>query len=142
MKKLNLLFVVVVALVAFTACANLEKILPQNTGTWTATTGAISVFEDGVAITSDSTVNFNGSVTYLFNEDGTGVYTEDGNSEDFNWTYNDEAEQLTIETDGLPVVYDVLEFSKDEMTLFFSFEIDFFGIKLRTDTTFDMEKED
>ncbi len=143
MKNLSVFFSVLVTVLAIASCTSLEKILPQNTGTWSATSGNFNVYEDNVAVVSDSVVNYNdGAVSYQFNEDGTGVYTEDGQSTDFNWTSDEEMEQITMEIDGFPIVYDVLDYSKSAMTLFYSFEIEFFGIKIRTDSSIDLEKVD
>lgn len=140
MNKLNVLVVFFTAALAFTACQNPEKILPSNEGTWEAVTITISEFEDGVATVTDSVVTYNGNLTYQFNEDGTGVYTEDSDTENFTWLYDSDNEKLTI-SDGLfPLIFDVVEISKDEMELFVSFEIDLFGTVSRTDQTLILRK--
>ena len=89
------MFVAIAAILALSSCQNLERILPKNTGTWTAVSGTVNVFEGGTAVTSDSTIAYgSGELVFQFNEDGSGTYTEDGEDTDFTWTYNAELEQL------------------------------------------------
>ncbi|MEL6589167.1 MAG: hypothetical protein AAFQ68_03765 [Bacteroidota bacterium] len=140
MKKFNFLVLFFVAALAFTACQNPEKIIPSNEGTWEAVSITISEFEDGVATVTDSVVTYNGNLTYQFNEDGTGVYTEDNETENFTWLYDSDNEKLTI-SDGLfPLIFDVVEISKDEMELFVTFELEFLGTVSRTDQTLILRK--
>ncbi|MEL7532556.1 MAG: hypothetical protein AAFN10_14660, partial [Bacteroidota bacterium] len=138
-KNRNVLLAFLAAVLVLTACQNLEKILPKNTGTWNAVSGSVTVLEDGVAITTDSTVSVTG-VTYQFNDDGSGEYTEDGQTSSFTWSYDEENEQITTTESGTSITYDVLDYTNKTMTLFFPFEIDFFGIMLRTESTINLER--
>ncbi|RMG72463.1 MAG: hypothetical protein D6722_05375 [Bacteroidetes bacterium] len=140
MKKINLIFSLLAFAFVLSACVNLEKVLPQNTGTWKAVSGKTSTFEDGVAVVTDSTYTITEEITFQFNEDGTGVYTEDGQDTDFEWSYNAEDEKLSMTMDGITIVYDVLEFTRNTMTIFTSFEFEFFGINIKTDSSLDLEK--
>lgn len=140
MNKINFLAIVFAAALGLTACQNVEKILPSNEGTWEAVSITISEFEDGVATVTDSVVTYNGNLTYKFNDDGTGVYTEDNDTEEFTWLYDSDNEKLTITEGSIPAIFDVIEISKDEMQLFFTFEIEFFGTTFRTDQTLLLRK--
>ncbi|MEL7533711.1 MAG: hypothetical protein AAFN10_20530, partial [Bacteroidota bacterium] len=131
MQKLNVLLIVFLAALAFSACQNPEKILPSNEGTWFATTGIYNEFQDDVPTVTDSTLVFE-AVSYQFNEDGTGVYTEDSTETTFDWVYDKDTEQLTITEDVFPQVFEVLAISKNEMTLFYEFDFSFFGTITRS----------
>ncbi len=141
MKKLNLnvFFVALLAIAALSSCMNLEKILPKNTGTWEVVTDRTATYEDETLV-SDSTTTYSGEVTYQFNEDGSGVFTEDGQTTNFTWSHNEEAEQLTITEDGLAIVLDVLSYTRDTMTLFYTFDFDFFGVVFKTETTLNLKR--
>ena len=141
MKKLNLILVMLVVAGVFTACCNVEKVLPKKEGDWKVTNATTSVFVDGQAQTTDSTSTPDEDVIYHFDEGGTGSYQEGSQSSDFAWSYNKDTEQITITQDGFAQVYDVLDCGKKAMQLFFTFEIEFFGITTRTETTFDMERQ-
>lgn len=138
-KKRNALLGFLAAILVLTACTNLEKILPANTGTWNAVSGSVTILEDGTPVTSDSSIT-NIDVTYQFNEDGSGSYTEDGQTTNFTWTYDAEAEQITTDDSGLAITYDVLDYTRNTMTLFFPFEIEFLGITIRTESTLNLER--
>lgn len=140
MNKLNLFLIVLATALAFSACQNPEKILPTNEGTWEATTGIYNEFRDDVPTVVDSTLSFNGTVSYQFNEDGTGVYTENNVNTDFTWLYDKKAETLTLTIDVFPRVYDVVKISKNEMTLYYEFDASFFGTITKSEFTIDLIK--
>ena len=138
-KKRNAILGLLAAVLVLAACQNLEKILPANTGTWNAVSGSVSIIEDGTVLVSDSTVSVSGT-SFQFNEDGTGSYTEDGQTSTFTWSYDADSEQITTTESGESITYDVLDYTKNTMTIFFPFEIDFLGLILRTETTLNLER--
>lgn len=143
MKKHFVLLLALAAVVALSSCKKVDKVLPKKTGDWKAVSGSVSTFVDGVAVTTDSTFTPSEDVIYHFDDDGTGTYTEGSAASDaFTWTYSKDPETLSITQDGVTIDYDILECTKKEMTWFFPFEIEFFGITTRTETTFNVERQD
>lgn len=140
MNRLNLLLIVLATALAFTACQNPEKILPSNEGTWLASSGTYNEFQDDVPTVTDSILTFNEVVSYQFNEDGTGIHTENAVETDFDWVYDKGTEQLTITEDVFPTVFDVLKFNKNEMTIFYEFDASFFGTITRYEYTLNLIK--
>lgn len=140
MKTFKVFFLFLAAVLVLSSCQDLEKILPKDNGSWKLVQETISEFEDGVATVTDSVVTYSNPTVWKFNEDGTGSYTEDGVTEAFAWTYDADAETLNIDVDGIVLDFDVLEWTKDNMKLFFELEFDFLGTKFVSASVYDFEK--
>jgi len=118
MKTLKILFLVAIATVTFTACADYENIIVDETGVWNVDKYTYEEFEDGVLV--DSTreeIANDGTIT--FNEDMTGIAIDAANdSTEFTWRYDSDNEVLTLTYLGFfAIAYDVVDFNKDSQTL-------------------------
>ena len=136
MKSFRILAIAALAAVFFTGCMNLEKLLP-NVGTWNMSEVNQKVYQDGTLAT-DTTIYDLGTIT--FNDDGTGSTTSDNQTTEFTWSYDGDAETITITEDSTVTTMDVLESSKKEIKTFNSTEFEFFGVTIKTDMTSTLTK--
>lgn len=137
MKNLKTILFAFAAVLVFTSCNNVEKILPKG-GTWTISEEVNKEYEDGV-LTGETSESNTG--TFTFNDDNTGTYDVDGDTGSFTWSYSKDNETVTITENGLGITYDVLESSKDEQKWFTSVEIEIFGVTAKTEQTLTLVKQ-
>ncbi|MFK7926493.1 MAG: hypothetical protein AB8H47_31380 [Bacteroidia bacterium] len=140
MKTINVLFLFLATALVLSSCQNLEKVLLKNDGSWNLVQSTENQYEDGVAVLTDSVTTYANPTVWKFNEDGTGAFTEDGVTDAYNWTYDEDAEVLSIEVDGIVLDFDVLEWTKSDMKLLFELEFDLLGTMFLSETVYDFEK--
>ncbi len=125
MKIFKTIFLVVLAASIFAACTpDLDKILIKQDGVWNVDKWTTETYTDGVLIDSLTTVETGGS--YTFNEDMTGSFIDaDGETGTFSWSYNADLEALTMVDDSFPfpIIFDVVEYTKNSQTLRWEFEL-------------------
>lgn len=140
MKNTNVFLLFLASILVLSACQSLEKVLPKDDASWNLVKETINEYEDGVATVTDSVTVYTDPIVYKFNEDGTGTYTEGTDTETFNWTYDEDAEILTLEEGGFALPFEVREWSKTRMELFTDLEIEFLGSTFLTEVLFEFEK--
>lgn len=131
MHQIKQVIAVLFISVSLFSCAKTEKVLVKHDGEWnidkqvtTTTTGGISTTETdtdyGVA---------------TFNENGTGFITyNDGTSDTFSWSVNDDIISVTYDALATTVDYTIIDSSKDSQHWSGSYSGDIFGIPYVVDT--------
>jgi len=124
MKRINFLLIVflIAGTAIFTSCkkeTKIERSLWNKGGEWNVE----KLYNKQTSPNPDPSYNFEETIydygTYSFDKDGSGEYTitVDGDFEEGTFTYSNTEDELTLIIISEPLVYDILEWEKDEMTI-------------------------
>ncbi len=92
-----------VVMILVTSCSP-EKIMPSGKGVWTYTNKTTTTIGSASSTTNTTT----GDIT--FNDDNSGKLVESGGAtSNFTWSYNGDAEEMTMTSGSSTVVYEVEE---------------------------------
>ena len=115
MKNAKNLIILLVTLTTIAACTNLERILVFPNGTWNVDQLVKETYISGLGVQNDTTAN-DGTMT--FDNDKTGSYEDaNGDTGTFTWSYDKEAEVLTVVENSDSLFYDVIETKFNSQTL-------------------------
>ena len=140
MKHLYPLLYVCCCLLLGTACSRPNKVLPKKEGLWKISEVREQVFESS-GLVIDTTFQHAFTETYFFKEDGSGVFTDDGFTVDFNWTYDktDKVIELAFLAPALVQRYQVEKSRRTSQTWLIDFS-DPPGSPDRTERTIMLER--
>ena len=143
MKLFKAFAFTLIAAFALSSCNNVEKILPKKDGLWNVKNIHQVTTVDGM-VQQDTMMADQG--TMMFNSDGTGVTTDNnGNTNEFTWSYDKDADVVSVTQDSLTFENNVLESSSKmqqwQSTLTITIDLGILGtITSTVDATTDLER--